>query len=143
MGKLTWYMTTVSNIPVNPKENQPWIIIGGTDDEAEAPILWPPDEKSELTGKDPDAGRDWGQEKKGVTEDEMVGWYHWHEFEQTPGDGEGREAWRAAVRGVAKSWTPPSDWTTTKYLISDPIKFSLIFPLMFFIAKGSSTDLNI
>ena len=72
MGKLTWYMTTVSNIPVNPKENQPWIIIGGTDDEAEAPILWPPDEKSELTGKDPDAGRDWTQEEKGAAEAEMV-----------------------------------------------------------------------
>ena len=55
--------------PVNPKENQCWIIIGRTDAEAEAPILWPPDEKSLLTGKDRDAGEDWGQEEKGVTED--------------------------------------------------------------------------
>ena len=71
-------------IPINPKENQPWIFIGRTDAEAEAPILWPPDAKSYLTGEDPDAGKDWGQGEKGMTEDEMVGWYHWlngHEFE--------------------------------------------------------------
>ena len=58
--------------PVNPKENQPWIFTGRTDAEAEAPILWLPDEKSRLIGKDPDAGKDWWQEKKWVTEDEMV-----------------------------------------------------------------------
>ena len=65
--------------------------------------------------KDPDAGKDGGQEEKGVTEDEMVGWHHWlsgHEFEQTLEDREGREAWHAAVCGVAKSWTQLSDWTT-------------------------------
>ena len=76
--------------PVNPKGNQPWIFIGRT--EAEAPILWPPDVKCLLIGKDPDAGKDWGQEEKGVTEDEMVGWHHWlkgHELERTPGDNEG------------------------------------------------------
>ena len=64
---------------------------GRTD--AEAPVLWPPDVKSRLIGKDPDAGKDWGQEEKGATEDEMVGWHHWlngHEFEQTLGDGEGQ-----------------------------------------------------
>ena len=63
--------------PVNPKWNQHWIIIGKIDAEAEALILWPPDAKSQLTRKDFDAGKDWGQEK-GVTEDEMVGWYHGH-----------------------------------------------------------------
>ena len=76
--------------PVNPKGNQPWIFIGRTDAEAEAPILWPLDVKSQLIGKDPDAGKDWRQE---VKEDEMVGWHHWlnrHEFEQAPGDGEGQ-----------------------------------------------------
>ena len=62
--------------PVNSKRNQPWIFTGRTDAEAEAPILWPPDAKSQLTGKDPDAGKDWGQEEKGMTEDEMVGWHH-------------------------------------------------------------------
>jgi len=79
--------------PVNPKGNQPWIFIGRTDAEAEAPILWPLDEKSRLIGKDPDAGKDWGQEKKGVAEDEMVRWHHWlngHEFEQALGDSEGQ-----------------------------------------------------
>ena len=59
--------------PVNPKGNQPWIFTGGTDAEAETPILWPHDAKSQLFGKDPDAGKDWGQEEKGATEDEMVG----------------------------------------------------------------------
>ena len=76
--------------PVNPKGNQPWIFTGRTD--AEAPILWPPDAKGQLIGKDPDAGKDWRQEK-GETEDEMDGWHHWfngHEFEQTPGDPEGQ-----------------------------------------------------
>ena len=63
--------------PVSPKGNQPWIFTGRTDTEAEAPILCPPDGKSRLIGKDPDAGRDWGQEEKGTTEDEMAGWHHW------------------------------------------------------------------
>ena len=74
--------------PVNPKGNQPWIFIGRTDAEAEAPILWPPDVMSQLIGKDPDAGKDWGQEEKGMTEDEMVGRHHWHNgqgFGWTPG----------------------------------------------------------
>ena len=81
--------------PVNPKGNQPWIFIGRTDAEAEAPILWPPDVKSWLIWKDPDAGKDWGQEEKGVTEDEMAGWHHRlneHEFEQTQGDSEGQRS---------------------------------------------------
>ena len=76
---------------VNPKENQLQIFIGGTD--AEAPILWPADVKSQLIGKDPDDRKDWRQEKKGMTEDEIVGWHHWlngHEFEQALGDGEGK-----------------------------------------------------
>ena len=71
---------------VHPKGNQSWIFIGRTD--AEAPILWSPDAKSWLIGKASDAGKDWGQEEKWVTEDEMVGWHHWlngYEFEQTPG----------------------------------------------------------
>ena len=70
--------------PVHPKGNQPWIFIGRTDPEAESPILWPPDAKNLLIGKDPDAEQHWRQEEKGMTEDEMVGWHHWHnghEFE--------------------------------------------------------------
>ena len=70
--------------PVHPKGNQSLIFIGRTDVEAETPILWPPDSKNQLIGKDPDAGKDWRWKKKGITEDKMVGWSHWlngHEFE--------------------------------------------------------------
>ena len=87
--------------PVNPKINQPWIFLGRTDAEAEAPKLWPLDVKSQLSGKDSDAGKDGGQEEKRVAEDEMVGWHHQlngHEFEQTLGDGEGQGSlvcWRS------------------------------------------------
>ena len=73
--------------------NQPWIFPGRTDAEAEAPILWPPDAKSWLIGKDPDAGKHWRQEEKGMTEDEIIGWHHWlngHEFGWTPGMGDGQ-----------------------------------------------------
>ena len=99
--------------PVNPKGNQPWIFIGRTDVEAEAPILWPPDMKSRLTGKDPNARKDWVQEK-GMAEDEMVGFHHLlngNEFEQTAGDGEGQ--------GCCSSWSHSqtwlNNWTTTSY----------------------------
>ena len=81
------------NQSVHPKGDQSWVFIGRTDAVAETPILWPPDAKSWLTGKDPGAGRDWGQEKEGMTEDEMAGWHHrldGHEFESTPGDGDGQ-----------------------------------------------------
>ena len=77
--------------PVNPKGNQSWIFIGRTDAEAEALILWPPDAKSWLPWKDLDAGNDWRQEEKGMTEDELVGWHHrlsGHEFEQILGEGQ-------------------------------------------------------
>ena len=79
--------------PVHPKGDQPWVFIGRTDAKAETPVLWPPHVKSWLIGKHPDAGRDWGQEEKGTTEDEMVGWHHWlngHESEQPPGVGDGQ-----------------------------------------------------
>ena len=78
--------------PVNPKGNQSWIVIERTDAKAEAPILRAPDVNSQLTGKDPDAGKDWRQEEKGTAEDEMAGWHHWlngHEFEQALGVGAG------------------------------------------------------
>ena len=77
----------------NPKGNQHWIFTGRTNTEAEAPILLPPDEKSQLIGKNPDAGKDWGQEEKGITEDEMVRWHLWlngHDSEQTQGYSEGQ-----------------------------------------------------
>ena len=78
--------------PVHPKGDQSWVFIGRTDVEAETPILWPPYAKSWLIWKDPDARKDWGQEEKGATEDEMVGWHHWldgHGFGWTPGVGDG------------------------------------------------------
>ena len=81
--------------PVHPLGNQSWIFIGRIDAEAKTPILWPPDVKKWLIGKDPDAGKDWRQEEKGMTEDEMVGWHHWldgHEFEQDPGVGKGHRS---------------------------------------------------
>ena len=101
---------------VNPKENQSWIFIGRTDAEAETPIVWPPEAKSRLTRKDPDAGKDGRQEEKGTTEDEMVGWHHWlngHKFEQTP-----KRWWRTGKPGVLQSmgWqsqTRLSDWVTS------------------------------
>ena len=98
--------------PVNPKGNKSWIFIGGTDAEAEAPILWPPDAKNWPIGKDSDAGKDRRQEVKGTTEDEMAGWHHWlngHEFGWTPGVCDGREAWRAAIHG---SQRVGHDWVT-------------------------------
>ena len=102
--------------PVNPKGNQHWIFIGRTDTEAEAPILWPPDAKSPLIGRDPDAGKDWRQEEKGMPEDEMVGWYHWlngHEFEQALGDGEGQGSlvYRSPWGHKESNTTEQLNWT--------------------------------
>ena len=98
--------------PVKPRGNQVWVHIGRTDAEVEVPILRPPDVKSQLNGKDPDAGKDRGQEEKQVTEDEMTGWHHQlngHAFEQTVGKSEGQKAWHAAVHGVTKSQVQLSD----------------------------------
>ena len=79
--------------PINPNGNQPWIFIGRSDAEAEVPVLWLPDTKSQIIRKHPDVGKAWGQEEKGVTENELVGWHHWlngHEFEQALGVGDGQ-----------------------------------------------------
>ena len=98
--------------PVNPKGNQPWIFIGRTDAEAEAPILWPPHVKSRIIRKDPDAGKDWGQEEKGTTEVKMILWYHWlngHEFEQALDIGEGQGSLACAAVGLQ---TVGHDWAT-------------------------------
>ena len=93
--------------PVYPKGNQSWIFTGRTDAEAETPILWTPDVKNWATGKDPDAGKDWRQEEKGMTEDEMVGWHHWldgHEFEQAPGIGNGQGSQVCCSPWGCKDW---------------------------------------
>ena len=101
---------------VNPKGNQPWIFTGRTDAEAEPPILWPLYEKNWLIRKDPDVGKYWGQGEKGVTEDKMVGWHHWHNghaFEQTLGDSEGQKSlvccsswgWKKSDTTLLITWT--------------------------------------
>ena len=103
--------------PVHPKGNQSWVFIGRTDAEAEAPILWPPDAKNWLIWKAPDAGKDWRQEEKGMTEDEMVGWHHrldGHEFEWALGVGDGQGGLECCCPWGCKEsdMTKGLNWTT-------------------------------
>ena len=135
--------------PVHSEGDQPWVFIGRTDAEAETPILWPPHAKSWLIGKEPDAGRDWGQEENGMTEDEMAGWHHQlnaHEFGWTPGVGD-----RQGGLACCNSWghkqsdmTERLNWTELKaqrvskclrgkllqlcLTLCDPIDCMLLFP---------------
>ena len=105
-------------IPVSPKGNEPWILIGGTD--AEAPILRPPHAKSRLIGKDPEAGKGLRQEEKGTTEDKMIAWLHWlngHEFQQAPGDGEEQGSLEcSSPQGHKESDTTEQQQTNSKHL---------------------------
>ena len=107
-----------------PVGNQSWIFTGRTDAEAETPVLWPPDAKNWLIGKDPDAGKDWRWEEKGTTEDEMVWWYHLldgHEFEQAPGDGDGQ--------GGLVYYSP---WCGKESDMTEQLNWTIIRPLMNF-----------
>ena len=107
--------------PVHLKGDQSWVFFGRTDAEAETPVLWPPHAKSWLTGKNPDAWRDWGQEEKGTTEDELAGWHHGldgRESEWTPGVGDGQGGLVCCIHGVAKSRTRMSDWTELNWIAS-------------------------
>ena len=104
--------------PVHPKEDQSWVFIGRTGAEAETLVLWPPHGKSWLIGKDPDAGRDWGQEEKGTTEDEMTGWHHWlngHGFDYNLGVGDGQGGLASCdfmgSQRVGHSWATELNWT--------------------------------
>ena len=108
---------------VNLKGNQSWIFTGSTDVEVQAPIFWPPDVKSWLVKKDPDAGKDWRQEEKGTTEDEMVGWHHQlngHEFEQAPGYGEGQGS-LACCSPCGHKESDTTEWLNNKSLPWDPL----------------------
>ena len=111
--------------PVHPKGDRSWVFFGRNDAQAETPILWPPHGKSWLIGKDPDAGRDWGQEEKGMTEDEMAGWHHQldgHEFGWTPGVGDGQgglvcfDIWGCKESDMTErlNWTE-LNWRNGKY----------------------------
>ena len=112
--------------PAHPKGNQSWIFIGRTDAEAETPVLWPPDANSWHIGKDPDAGQDWRQEEKGMTEDEMAGWHHrldGHEFEQALGVGDGQGGLACCMQSVgSQSQTRLSGW------IELVMNYNLLYP---------------
>ena len=119
--------------PVHPKGDQSWVFIGRTNVEAEMPILWPPDVKSWFIWKDPDAGKDWGQEEKWTTEDEMAGWHHLlngHEFGWTPGIGDGQGGlmccswWGHKESDMTEqvNWT---EYSFLKYILSD-IKLAIL-----------------
>ena len=119
--------------PVHPKGDQYWVFIGRTDAEAETPIFWPPHVKSWLIGKDSDAGRDWGKEEKGTTEDEMAGWHHWldgHEFAWTPGVGDGQGGLACCDSWDLKELdtTEQLNWTELIYLYTwkFPITYNVI-----------------
>ena len=110
--------------PIHPKGDQSWVFIGETDAKAETPVLWPPDAESWLIWKDPDAGKDWGREEKGTTEDEVIGWHQWqngHEFGWTLGVGNGQGSWRAEVHGlqrVGQDWVTELNWMGAKMLVA-------------------------
>ena len=111
--------------PVHSEGDQPWDFFGRNDAKAETPVLWPPHAKCWLIGKDSDAGRDWGQEEKGMTEDEMAGWYHWldgHESEWTPGVGDGQGG--LACRD---SWGYKESDTTERLIWSDHFVLRVAF----------------
>ena len=111
---------------IHPKGDQSWVFIGRTDVEAETPILWPPDVESWLIWKDPDAGKDWGEEEKGMTEDEMVGWHHWHNghgFGWSPGvgDGQGGQAHCSSWSSKELHTTERLNWTELNKRMLEPI----------------------
>ena len=119
----SWESLGLQGDPTSPKGNQSWIFIGRTDAEAETPILWPPDSKNWLVRKDPEAGKDWRQEEKGMIEDEMAGWYHQldgHEFEQASGvdDGQGSLVCCSPWSHKKSDMTGWLNWTETSTVVT-------------------------
>ena len=118
------YINSTKIISYSTSLYQSWAFFGRTDVEAETPILWPPDMKSWLSWKDPDAGKDWGQKEKGTTEDEMVGWHHQlngHRFGWTPGIGDGQGGLACCGSWGHKEWdtTEWLNWTELHYIVKD------------------------
>ena len=117
--------------PINPKGNQSWIVIGRTDAEAETPILWPPDAKNWLIWEDPDAGKGWRQEEKGMAEDEMIGWHHRfnrHESEQAPGVGDRQESLSCCSPWGYKESDTTEKLNWTEYITTTVQKLFCVFP---------------
>ena len=126
---------------VHPKGDQSWVFIGRTDVEAETPILWPPDAESWLIGKDPDAGKDWGQEEKGMTEDEMAGWHHWlngHGFGWPPGVGD--EQGGLVCCG---SWGRKESDTTERLNWTEEVTYKRSYTMRFYLHELSRTGKSI
>ena len=126
--------------PVHSKRDQSWVFIGRNDAKAETPLLWPPHAKSWLIGKDSDAGRDWGQEEKGTTEDEMAGWHYWldgREFEWTPGVGDGQGG--LACRN---SWGH-KELDTTEWLNSTELNVKRLFRYMYINSWATVEQLDV
>ena len=120
VGEDSWESLGLQRDPVHSKGDQPWVFFVKNDAKAETPVLWPPHEKSWLIGKDPDARRDWGQEEKGTTEDEMAGWHHWldrHESEWPPGVGDGQGG-----LACCDSWGHKESDTTERLNWTEPKK---------------------
>ena len=134
--------------PVHSKGDQSWVFCGRNDAKAETPVLWPPHAKSWLIGKDSDAGRDWGQEEKGTTEDEMAGWHHWldgHGSEWTPGAGDGQGG-----LACCDSWghkesdtTEQRNWTELTFLLDFSMYHYFVWVFSWFILIMSNLVFNI
>ena len=135
-GEDSWESLGLQGDPTSPsKGDKSWVFIGRTDAEAETPILWPPHVKSWLIGKDPDAGRDWEQEEKGTTGDDMAGWHHRldaHEFGWTPGVGDGQGGLACCYSWGSQSWTRLSDWTELNFICFFIRIDKCIFKVVFF-----------
>ena len=131
--------------PVHSKGDQSWVFFGRTDVKAETPILWPPHVKSWVIGKDPDSGRDWGQEEKGTTEDEMVGWHHQlngHEFEWTLGVGDGQGGLVCCSSWGCKEWDTIEQLNWTELMLKWSPTSIILFFSSFILLLFSMSTLN-